>query len=153
MAVKTGVELMRINMVTGAHGVQEITFNPLARPGDEDYGLLYIGVGDGVSVQAGYAYLTQSREKIWGKILRIDPQGHDSANGKYGIPESNPWINSQQQNVLKEVYAYGFRNPHRISWSQTGLMLATNIGQKNIDALYQVQPGAIMVGRLEKVHS
>ena len=133
---------MRINMVTGIHGVQEITFNPLANPGDEDYGLLYIGVGDGGSVENGYAHLTQSRERIWGTILRIDPGGDDSVNRKYGIPESNPWSNSQEQKVLGEIYAFGFRNPHRISWSQTGLMLVSNIGQKSIEALYQIQPGA-----------
>jgi glucose/arabinose dehydrogenase len=134
-------ELMRINMVTGVHGVQEITFNPLANPGDQDYGLLYIGVGDGGSVVSGYTHLTQNRERIWGTILRIDPQGDDSANGKYGIPAGNPWGNNPDEKVLGEVYAFGFRNPHRISWSQTGLMLATNIGQKNIEALYQIQPG------------
>lgn len=134
-------ELMRINMVTGIHGVQEITFNPFSKPGDEDYGLLYIGVGDGGSVGKGYAQLTQSRGSIWGTILRIDPRRNDSVNGEYGIPAGNPWSNSPDEKVLREVYAYGFRNPHRISWSQTGLMLASNIGQKNIDALYQVQPG------------
>jgi len=134
-------ELMRINMVTGIHGVQEITFNPLSNPGDQDYGLLYIGVGDGGSVGNGYGHLTQSRGKIWGTILRIDPQGDDSANGKYGIPAGNPWSNNPDEKVFGEVYAFGFRNPHRISWSQTGLMLATNIGQKNIEALYQIQPG------------
>lgn len=134
-------ELMRINMVTGIHGVQEITFNPFSKPGDEDYGLLYIGVGDGGSVGKGHAQLTQSRGRIWGTILRIDPRGNDSVNGEYGIPAGNPWSNIPDEKVLGEVYAYGFRNPHRISWSQTGLMLASNIGQKNIDALYQVQPG------------
>ncbi len=134
-------ELMRINMVSGAHGVQEITFNPLSKPKDEDYGLLYIGVGDGASVERGYLNLVQSKEKVWGTILRIDPQGNDSFNGKYGIPKGNPWQNDPNEKVLKEIYAYGFRNPHRISWSQNGLMLASNIGQKNIEALYQVKPG------------
>ncbi len=42
-------ELLRIDMVAGIHGVQEIIFNPLAKPGSEDYGNLYIGVGDGGS--------------------------------------------------------------------------------------------------------
>ncbi|HEY6978919.1 MAG TPA: c-type cytochrome, partial [Chitinophagaceae bacterium] len=37
----TSRELFRVNMVTGIHGVQEITFNPLSKPGDADYGLLY----------------------------------------------------------------------------------------------------------------
>src|SRR5258706_220042 len=31
-------ELFRVNMVTGIHGVQDITFNPFAHPGDKDYG-------------------------------------------------------------------------------------------------------------------
>ena len=134
-------ELMRINMVTGIHGVQEITFNPLTKMGDEDYGLLYIGVGDGGSVENGYTHLTQSKEKIWGTILRIDPRGHDSRNGKYGIPNNNPWANEPDEKVLGEVYAFGFRNPHRISWSQNGQMIASNIGHKNIEALYQIQAG------------
>ena len=30
----TSRELLRVNMVTGIHGVQEITFNPLSKPGD-----------------------------------------------------------------------------------------------------------------------
>ena len=53
-------ELFRINMVGSFHGVQEITFNPLAKPGDEDYGLLYIGIGDGSSVEFGYPFLVHS---------------------------------------------------------------------------------------------
>jgi hypothetical protein len=36
----TGRELMRINMVSGIHGVQEIAFNPLSKKGEGDYGLL-----------------------------------------------------------------------------------------------------------------
>ena len=40
-------ELMRVDMVTGAHGFQELTFNPLAKPNTPDYGLLYLGIGDG----------------------------------------------------------------------------------------------------------
>ena len=47
----TSRELFRVNMVSDIHGVQEITFNPLSKPGDEDYGMLYIGVGDGGSVE------------------------------------------------------------------------------------------------------
>ncbi|MBL7762932.1 MAG: c-type cytochrome, partial [Chitinophagaceae bacterium] len=50
----TSRELFRVNMVTGIHGMQEITFNPHAKPGDDDYGLLYVGIGDGGSVEHGY---------------------------------------------------------------------------------------------------
>lgn len=132
-------ELLRVNMVMQLHGLQEVTFNPLSQPGDEDYGLLYISVGDGGAVEKGYPFLVQSREKIWGSIIRIDPAGRNSTNKKYGIPASNPF--AADDAAVKELYAYGFRNPHRISWTQTGLMLATNIGHSHIESLNIVKPG------------
>ena len=137
----TGRELFRVDMVTGIHGVQEIAFNPLAKPGDEDYGLLYIGVGDGGSVENGYPFLAHSREKPWGAILRIDPAGSNSANRQYGIPPGNPFVKGQNANALKEIYAYGFRNPHRITWTRSGQLLACNIGQANIESVNLIQPG------------
>lgn len=136
-----GRELMRVDMVSGIHGVQEIIFNPLSRPGDEDYGLLYIGVGDGGCVENGYPWLAHSVEKIWGTVLRIDPQGRNSSNGKYGIPAQNPFVKGNSKNILKEIYAYGFRNPHRITWIHSGQMLVSNIGHSNIESINLIQPG------------
>lgn len=135
----TGRELLRINFVTGIHGVQEITFNPLSKPGAADYGLLYIGVGDGGAVENGYAFLAHSPEKVWGTVLRINPKGNNSANGHYGIPANNPFV--KNKNALGEIYAYGFRNPHRITWTHSGEMLVSNVGQGNIESLYLVMPG------------
>jgi glucose/arabinose dehydrogenase len=120
-------------MVHSFHGMQEITFNPHAKPGDDDYGLLYIGIGDGSSVEFGYPYLAHNKDRLWGKILRIDPRGSNSKNGKYGIPVSNPFGN--------EVFAHGFRNPHRISWTKSGQMLASNIGHHNLEALHLIAKG------------
>jgi len=137
----TGRELFRIDMVSGIHGVQEITFNPLAKKGDEDYGLLYIGIGDGGAVENGYAWLAHSQEKIWGSVLRIDPAGRNSANGHYGIPSNNPFAKSHADKIAKEIYAFGFRNPHRITWSKSGAMLVCNIGHHNIESVNLVMPG------------
>jgi mono/diheme cytochrome c family protein len=134
-----GRELLRVDMVHQFHGVQEITFNPLARPGDGDYGLLYVGIGDGGSVEFGYPELVHSTSKIWGTIIRIDPAGNNSANGKYGIPRTNPFAG--RKDALGEIYAYGFRNPHRITWTETGQMLASNIGHHNIESLNLILPG------------
>lgn len=134
-------ELFRIDMVTGMHGVQELTFNPNSRPGDEDYGLLYIGIGDGACVEAGFPFLVQNIEKPWGSILRIDPRGDNSANGKYGVPAKNPFLRHDNKQALGEVYAYGFRNPHRITWTHDGRMLASNIGQANIESVNLIEPG------------
>jgi glucose/arabinose dehydrogenase len=136
-----GRELLRVNMVSGIHGVQEISFNQHSKPNDKDYGLLYIGIGDGGAVEEGYPFLAHSREKVWGTILRIDPRGSNSLNGQYGIPKNNPFSISQNPATIGEIYAYGFRNPHRMSWSKSGQMLVCNIGQHNIESVNLVMPG------------
>ena len=43
--------------------------------------------------------------------------------------------------TLGEIYAYGFRNPHRITWSKSGQMLVCNIGQANIESVNLIMPG------------
>jgi mono/diheme cytochrome c family protein len=136
-----GRELLRINMVHSYHGIQEITFNPFAQNADEDYGLLYLGIGDGTSAEYGYPFLAHSKEKIWGTIIRIDPFGHNSKNGKYGIPSGNPFVKSGNPSTVKEIYAYGFRNPHRITWTKSGKMLCSNIGQHSIESVHLVLKG------------
>jgi hypothetical protein len=128
-------ELMRIDMVSGIHGVQEIIFNPQAKSGHEDYGQLYIGVGDGGCTENGYAFLTHHPDRIWGSILRIDPMGKNSRNGQYGIPDQNPFAKSTNSTTVREIYADGFRNPNLIRWTSKGVMLATNIGQASIEAI------------------
>ena len=137
----TNRELLRINFVKVNHGVQEITFNPLSKLGSKDYGMLYMGIGDGGSVEQGCEFLTHSIEKVWGTILRINPIGKNSRNGKYGIPSDNPFVKSNNKNAVKEIYAYGFRNPHRITWTKSGNMLVSNIGQGNIESINLIKPG------------
>jgi mono/diheme cytochrome c family protein len=134
-------ELFRINMVSGAHGVQEFAFDPNAAPSEETYGLLHIGIGDGSSVQLGYPSVVGSNENALGAIFRIDPFGRNSPNKQYGIPPSNPFARHENPKVVKEIYAYGFRNPHRISWTKSGRMLVSNIGQVNIESINLIVPG------------
>jgi glucose/arabinose dehydrogenase len=136
----TGREIFRINMLTGLHGMQEIAFNPYARRGEEDYGLLYIGIGDGGSVENKLPFLVHNRKDLWGTIIRIDPQGTNSRNGKYGIPASNPFVMNANSSG-SEIYAYGFRNPHRLTWLRSGAMLASNIGHSNIESFNLVEGG------------
>ncbi len=137
----TGRELLRVNMPYVVHGIQEITFNPNAKPGNKDYGMLYLGMGDGGCVEIGYPFLTHSPEKIWGTILRIDPRGNNSSNGQYGIPLDNPFAKSQNIKTLGEIYVYGFKNPHRITWTKAGQMLVSNIGEGNIESVNLIIPG------------
>ena len=138
----TSRELFRVNMVTSKHAIQDVAFNPLAKTGNYDYGLLYICIGDGACVEEGYPFLAHSKDKVWGSILRINPAGNNSANKKYGIPEKNPFAKNNNPKVLGEIYAYGLRNPHRISWTKSGNILVCNIGQANIESVNLILPGS-----------
>ncbi len=69
--------------------------------------------------------------------MRTDPAGNNSKNGHYGIPESNSFANETDNKIVKEVFAYGFRNPHHISWDKANdnKLIATDIGEANIEEL------------------
>jgi mono/diheme cytochrome c family protein len=134
-----GREILRINLPTGIHGLQQISFNNLAKPGNEDYGLMYLGIGDGGSTEIGHPLVSPVPDRIWGSILRINPMGKNSRNGQYGIPSTNPF--AKNENDVREIYAYGFRNPHRFSWGKSGQLFATTIGEHNIEALDIILPG------------
>lgn len=135
-------EIMRIGFRGSAHGVQEIAFNPNLSPGDEDYGNLYLCVGEG-STTRRRPELARSVHTIYGKVLRIDPLGRDSANGNYGIVADNPWASDEDPATLPEIYAYGFRNPHRLTWDAggDGKALVTEIGESNIEEVNLLLPG------------
>ncbi|MEJ7692215.1 PQQ-dependent sugar dehydrogenase [Daejeonella sp.] len=134
-------ELWRIDMPTQIHGVQEITFNPLSKSKDLDYGLLYIGIGDGGSAENGFAFLCNTNTQIWSSVMRIDPLGNNSKNGKYGIPSINPFSNDSDEKTLVEIFARGFRNPNRMSWTADGKMLISDIGLNNIEELNMGRAG------------
>ena len=135
-------ELLRLDMPSAVHSMQEIAFNPLSSPKDPEYGLLYITVGDGGSAEAGFSALCNSNTQIRASILRIDPLGNNSKNGRYGIPSINPFANDNDEKTLGEVYARGFRNPNRISWTPDGKMLVSDIGLTKIEELNFIQAGA-----------
>jgi hypothetical protein len=135
-------ELMRWQRPFVNHNGGQMGFNPTARPGSADYGLLYQGNADGGS-GGDPMNVAQNLGSSFGKILRIDPLGNNSANGKYGIPKDNPFVNDNDPNTLGEIYAYGARNPQRFAWdSKTGTMYMADIGQGIAEEVTTVPKGA-----------
>lgn len=139
-------EIMRVGTPGWWHPMGDLGFHPLSEPGDEDYGLLYIAVGDGQSFHQGVGENAQRLDSYLGKILRIDPnpQGQPtiSKNGQYSLPESNPLAADANPDSLDEIYASGFRNPHRISWDTvTGHMFAAEIGEHAVEEINLIQAG------------
>jgi glucose/arabinose dehydrogenase len=121
----TSREILRIEEPYPDHNVGQLSFNSNARSGKRDYGLLYIAVADGGS--DGYPVVDtdpldngQDLGTPLGKMLRIDPFGNNSINGRYGIPIDNPFVGDRNSQTLDEIWAYGLRNPHRFSWDSGG---------------------------------
>lgn len=75
--------------------------------GSDNY--LYITTGD-----ADQKDNAQNLGSLSGKILRVDPNGN--------IPEDNPFKGSP-------VYSYGHRNPEGITWTDSGVLWATEHGR------------------------
>jgi hypothetical protein len=135
-------ELMRFQHPYANHNGGMIAFNPLARPGQPEFGLLYIGNGDGGSGGDPNGH-GQNLASGFGKVLRIDPLGNNSTNRKYGIPAGNPFVADNDPNTLGEIFAYGLRNPQHFAWdSQTGRMFLTDIGQGVVEELDTLSAGA-----------
>jgi hypothetical protein len=135
-------ELMRFEQPFGNHNGGQLAFNPLAAPNSVDFGLLYIGSADGGS-GGDPINLGQNLSSAFGKMLRIDPLGKNSANGKYGIPKDNPFVNDNDPNTLAEIYAIGLRNPQRFAWdSRNGNLFVADIGQNIVEEVSQVTKGA-----------
>lgn len=132
-------ELFRLEQPFANHNGGMAAFNPGARPGTADYGLLYVGIGDGGSGGDPLGN-SQKLSSAFGKIFRIDPVGRNSANGKYGVPTSNPFIG--RADVLPEIYAYGVRNPQRFGWDPAnGTMYLAEIGQNIVEEISVVPAG------------
>ncbi len=100
-------------------------------------GYLYAGLGDGGSQGDPYGN-AQNTKALLGKLLRLDV---DSAE-PYAIPSDNPFGN--------EVWAYGLRNPWRISFDKlTGDLYIGDVGQntwEEIDYLPKGSPGGTNFG-------
>ncbi len=141
-------EVLRIDEPQSNHNGGKLAF----RPGD---GYLYISFGDGGSGNDTATGHTpgigngQDLTTVLGKILRIDPLNPAltnasldprSANGKYRVPASNPFVG--RANVLAEIFAYGFRNPFRFSFDPTtDRFLVGDVGQGNVEEVDLVEAG------------
>jgi glucose/arabinose dehydrogenase len=148
--------LLRIDKPQFNHNGGAITFGP--------DGHLYVSVGDGGSaddldtdrggplffgvfptVGHGDGNGQQPRNPL-GKILRIDPRGTSAPNGQYAIPGDNPFVKNGGDGPLggaagctadgfcDEIWAFGFRNPFRMSFDRhTGKLWLGDVGQNNLE--------------------
>ena len=134
--IKSTRELLRIDQPQYNHNGGSLAF--------DSNGLLYIGIGDGGKSDdqgPGHGEKGNSGDlsNPLGAILRIDPLGRDSTNKQYGIPANNPFVGSKD--ALSEIYAYGLRNPWKISFDNNGNLYAADVGQNHVEEINIINKG------------
>ena len=102
-------------------------------------GTLFVSSGDGTS--GSDVNLTgQSLNDLQGAVLRIDVD-HPDPGRNYGIPKDNPFL--QRPGARPELWAYGLRNPWRLSFDRpSGQLWVGNNGQDLWEQVYLIQKGA-----------
>lgn len=151
----TAREVLRVQLNHRIHPLGEVVFHPMARRGEPEWRVMYIGFGDSGSGELRTIARPnpQRLDTLVGKILRIipDPAEHVatstlSENGRYRIPNDNPFVS--KPGAKKEIWAYGLRNPHRLSWaadpadSRRQHLIATNIGLRTWEMVNIIHKGA-----------
>lgn len=109
--------------------------------GDLDFGndgFLYVSSGDGSSDSD--AHLTgQKIDDLLASVLRIDVD-HPEPGQNYGVPKDNPFVD--RPNARPELWAYGLRNPWRLSYDKlSGQLWVGQNGQDAWEQVYLIQKG------------
>ena len=100
--------------------------------------MLYLGLGDG---GAGGDPLGSGQDPstLLGSVLRLDVRAASAAQ-PYAIPADNPFAGDPD--ARDEVWAYGLRNPWRMSFdAATGLLWLGDVGQNAIEEIDVIQRG------------
>ena len=126
--------LLRIPKPFNEHNAGTLLFEP--------DGTLLIAIGDGGG--SGDRFNNGQRtDVLLGKVLRIDPT--PSGSLPYTIPADNPFAKAPTLGAKKsrgEVFAYGLRNPWRISVDPaTGDLWVPDVGQNLYEEINRVPKG------------
>ncbi len=104
-------EVLRFPQLYTNHGTDALVFDPATK-------LLYIGVGDGGN-QGDPHNVSQNKQYLYGKILRIDPRKPPAtlpsnmakaSEGTFSYPKDNPYA-APGDTGRDAIYAIGFRHP------------------------------------------
>lgn len=130
-------EVLRVDHPQFNHNGGELRFGP--------DGMLYVSIGDGGQADdQGPGHTdpggnAQDLSNLHGKILRIDPMSGSSVPG-YSVPADNPFVGTA--GAKGEIWAYGFRNPYKMSFdSETGDLYVADVGQNDVEEIDVVTRG------------
>jgi cysteine-rich repeat protein len=114
--------LLQVSQPFSNHNGGQLAFGP--------GGYLFISMGDGGSGGDPFGN-GQSLDTLLGKVLRIDVDGA----APYAIPPTNPFAGPGDPG-LDEIWAYGLRNPWRLSFDElTGDLYVGDVGQNSFEEI------------------
>lgn len=123
--------LLRVQNHDYGHNGGDMLFGP--------DGYLYLALGDGSTI-AEFAHDSQDLRAFQGKLLRLDVD-HKDEGLEYAIPPDNPFVDHSDPQVRREIWAYGFRSPWRMSWTPGGKLILTDVGHGNQDEVNLIEKG------------
>ena len=126
-------EQVILRWFSGGHNGCTLAFGP--------DGKLYISAGDSADPDPpdGKRRTGQDLSDFLASILRIDVDRADGTNA-YSVPSDNPFVNTP--GARPEVWAFGFRNPFRMSFDRaTGDLWVGDVGWELWEMVYRVQRG------------
>ncbi len=126
-------EKVIIRWLSGGHNGCTVAFG--------NDGFLYISTGDAADPDPpdGKFRTGQDTSDLLAGILRIDVD-HDGGTNSYAIPPSNPFVKTP--GARPEVYAYGLRNPWRMSFDRpTGDLWVGDVGWEQWEMIHRVKSG------------
>jgi putative heme-binding domain-containing protein len=103
-------------------------------------GMLYVSTGDGTPPDPPDSLATgQDISDLLSSVLRLDVD-HPPAGKPYGIPADNPFTAIPK--ARGEVWAYGLRNPWRMSFNpKNGDLFVGDVGWELWEMVYRIERG------------
>lgn len=124
-------EVVLLTWRSGGHNGASIHFGP--------DGMLYISTGDSeVPAPPDPLNTGQDTGDLLSSILRIDVD-HVEADKAFRIPPDNPFVG--KSNVRPEIWAFGFRNPWKISFDRQGRLWCGDVGWELWEMIHLVKRG------------
>ena len=117
--------------LSGGHNGASIQFGP--------DGMLYISTGDAeVPAPPDPRNTGQDTSDLLSSVLRIDIDKREGGKN-YGVPADNPFMG--KANARPEIWAFGFRNPWKISFDLQGRLWCGDVGWELWEMIHLVGRG------------
>jgi len=118
--------IMAIPLIESLHNGGALRFGP--------DGMLYLGLGDSERPRDA-----QDLGTLRGKIIRIDVR-QSSTKQRYQVPPDNPFVGVE--GAQPEVWASGVRNPWRMSFAASGVLVVADVGHREFEEVSVATAGA-----------